>query len=639
MLELVGNHLWQSTLFAAAAALLCGALRRNQPQVRYWLWLAASIKFLVPFAVLTALFVRAVSEAPMPAAAPSIAVTLEIVNEPFSYVVDAAGNAAPTGLARANLAVPVLAVAWLAGAIAVLTTWYVGWSRVAAVRRSAAALSGGREFDILHRLARTSAAGSIPPILACDAPLEPGVVGIIRPVLLWPRSMSRLLSDQQIEAIFAHELAHIRRRDNLTAAVHQIVQALFWFHPLVWWIGARMLDERERACDQEVIHLGSRPDVYAESILRTCQFFLASPVASVAGVTGSDLKRRIEDIMHNRRGIALSSWRKLLLAATAAAAFGGPVAVGALTAREDQTQTVIQTPAPAAAAPIDPNAPRLEFDAATIKRNPDGEMRVAIRMLPGGSYEATNVTLKSMIQMAFRLQEFQVVGGPSWLDSERYDILAKSPAGASPGDLGLRMQSLLIDRLQLKFRRESREAPIYALVATRDDRRLGPQLRTSMSDCTPAGLARARAGAPPTTGPAPGAGGRQQLPMQMPVMPPLGETRPCTLMRSGGRLSGGGQTMAQLATTLQGSTGRVVVDRTGLTGSYDFDLEFTPDPSLGLRGPGGGLPGQPENPRPVDGDALSIFTAVQEQLGLKLESTRGPVDVLVIESAERPSDN
>ena len=118
-------------------------------------------------------------------------------------------------------------------------------------------------------------------------------------MLLWPRAISERLTDEQIEAVLAHELCHLRRGDNLAALFHLGVQTVFWFHPLVWWIGARLITERERACDEEVIRRGSERETYAESILKTCQFFVESPLACVSGVTGSDLKKRIEEIMTN----------------------------------------------------------------------------------------------------------------------------------------------------------------------------------------------------------------------------------------------------------------------------------------------------------------------------------------------------
>src|SRR5207247_7549837 len=132
----------------------------------------------------------------------------------------------------------------------------------------------------------------------------------------------------------------VRRRDNLAAALHMAVEALFWFYPLVWWLGTRLVDERERACDAEVVQLGSDPQVYAESILQTCQLFLESPLPCVAGVTGSNLKRRIEEIMKNDAGANLNAWQKLLLVCTAAGAFAVPIAVGMLNAPRTHAQSI-----------------------------------------------------------------------------------------------------------------------------------------------------------------------------------------------------------------------------------------------------------------------------------------------------------
>ncbi len=108
-----------------------------------------------------------------------------------------------------------------------------------------------------------------------------------------PLTVGQVPTPIQLEAVIAHELCHIRRRDNLFAAIHMLIEALFWFDPLLWWVGARLVEERERACDEEVLQLGNAPQIYAESILKTCQFYLESPLACVSGVTGSDLKKRI----------------------------------------------------------------------------------------------------------------------------------------------------------------------------------------------------------------------------------------------------------------------------------------------------------------------------------------------------------
>src|SRR5437867_8414411 len=133
-----------------------------------------------------------------------------------------------------------------------------------------------------------------------ESTLEPGILGIFRPVLLLPTGISNRLSDAQLKAIITHELCHVRRRDNLAATLHMLVEAVFWFHPLVWWIGARLVDERERACDEAVLSLGSEPHEYAQGILNVCKLYVESPLVCVSGVTGSDLKRRIHAILTER---------------------------------------------------------------------------------------------------------------------------------------------------------------------------------------------------------------------------------------------------------------------------------------------------------------------------------------------------
>src|SRR5262249_3347860 len=157
--------------------------------------------------------------------------------------------------------------------------------------------------------------------------------------LLWPAGISDRLADAQLEAIVAHEVCHVRRRDNLAAAIHMAVEALFWFHPLVWWLGARLVDERENACDEPVLLIGGEPPAYAESILKTCQFYLESPLVCMSGVTGSDLKRRIERIMTQRLGRRLDWRRKALLASAGIAAVAGPIGFGVFTAPAIRAQS------------------------------------------------------------------------------------------------------------------------------------------------------------------------------------------------------------------------------------------------------------------------------------------------------------
>ena len=121
-----------------------------------------------------------------------------------------------------------------------------------------------------------------------------------RPLLLVPSGIEDDLTPRQLAAVLTHELCHVRRRDNVTAAVHMLAEAVFWFHPLVWWIGARLVDERERACDEEVVRTFGAPQTYAEGIVNVCKRYVKSPLACVSGVSGANVKNRIRAIMTNR---------------------------------------------------------------------------------------------------------------------------------------------------------------------------------------------------------------------------------------------------------------------------------------------------------------------------------------------------
>jgi uncharacterized protein (TIGR03435 family) len=604
--DAVIDHLWQSTIVAAAIALLSLAFRRTRAQTRYWIWFAASLKFLMPFAALTSLGAQFKWRTALPSAPQEWTLVFDTASQPLfapQVNIALARAAEDAGLHLATVAGAI----WLLGFVTIVTIWVVRWRRVAAAVRAGAPITSGRIHAAFRRLVPSSALR----LVSSDSSLEPGVFGIARQVLLWPRDIDARLDDAQVHAILAHELAHARRRDNLTAAVHMLVEAIFWFHPLVWWIGARLVDERERACDEEVVRLGSEPHVYAESILKTCQFSIESPLSCVTGVTGSDLKTRIERIMTSRHGTSLSAWSKTLLMTCAAMMVATPVVVGALRAPV--------LPAVVAGATV---GDRPSFEVARVKPNKTGAMRVTMRVIPSGAWEATNVTLESMIRMAYRLQESQLVGGPAWIYSDRFDIVATSEEGALPAEFGRRMQSLLADRFNLKIHNETRDLPIYALVLARGDGSRGPRLTPSSVDCTPG--ARGRAGAP----------------QPMPLRP--GERPMCGTITAPGRLTGGGVTLAQMAMTLSQYTGRMVFDRTAIDGHFDYDLNFTPDRALRGRGPGGGLPSAQlveGSASPSDPDSVSIFTAVQEQLGLRLDSERGPVDVIVVDSAHQPSED
>jgi TonB family protein len=340
----IANHLWQSTLFALLAGMATLALRKNPARVRHHLWVAASLKFLVPFSLLMDLGGYLSRLNGSSETQPVFYFVMQKVSQPFS------GAAAARGLFAASLLrwLPgIVAVVWLIGFVTVIGLWWVRWRRVRAAIRGAVPVSKGREFEALRRMESTGGLRKPIAFRSSKSTLEPGVFGIVRPLLLWPAGISEHLQDTHLEAILAHEVQHVRRRDNLSASMHMLVEAIFWFHPLVWWLGARLVEECERACDEQVLQLGNQPQIYAESILKTCEFCVPSPLACVSGVTGADLKQRIVRIMTQGSADKLSFLRKLLLATIGIGAVAGPIVLGLMkaplaTAQSAQTNSQSQ---------------------------------------------------------------------------------------------------------------------------------------------------------------------------------------------------------------------------------------------------------------------------------------------------------
>jgi bla regulator protein blaR1 len=562
----VANHLWQSTFFAAAVWLLTLALRKNRAAVRYGLWLAASVKFLIPFSLLVSAGMQA-GWRTAPASAPAqIPVVMEEIAQPFAA-------ATPAQRAAADPVPPVLFGVWVCGFAISVVWWAQCWVRMRAIRRT------GQE--------------------ACRT-FEPGVFGIWKPVLLLPAGIQKRLTAAQLEAVIAHEMCHVRRRDNLTAAIHMVVEAVFWFHPLVWWIRERLVEERERACDEAVLRTAVDPQDYAEAILNVCKFYLESPLACVSGITGSNLKRRIEEILASRAACNLDWRRKLLLAALGAAAMVGPIAIGLVNAPPSAAQSQ-DSPAPA-------------FEVASVKPNKSDSQRAPSMILPGGRFTATNNTVRALILNAYGIftSPDLLSGGPAWIDSEKYDVDAKAGAGAIPAGASgqvlwtktrLMLRTLLADRFHLAIRRETKEMPVYELVTARN----GPKLRKAADqDCAASVTACHGFSGNPA------------------------------------RMSGVAVDMSDLALLLSSYAGRTVLDKTGVQGLYDIKLQWNP---FGDRAPSGeDVPRAPgaearEGPRPDFSSLPSLFTALEQQLGLKLESRRGPVEVYVIDRVERPSEN
>ena len=613
----LGNHLWQSTLCLVIAGMLTLILRKNHARARYGLWLAASIKFLIPFSLLVTLGAHLAGPRSVEGRQTAFYFAMEEVGKPFTPQAGPVISTVVHSTASASFVqrLPaILVAAWFCGFAVVLLLWYARWRRISAALREAIPLREGREVEALRRAERVAGIRKRIELLSSPSSLEPGIFGIVTPVLVWPKGISAHLQDTHLEAILAHEVWHVHRRDNLAAAIHMVVEAIFWFHPLVWWLGSRLVEERERACDEEVLRMGNRANVYAESVLKACEFCLESPLACVSGVTGADLKKRIVRIMTQRSAEKLSFSRKLLLAGIGIAAIGGPVVFGLINVPRVHAQTPPTTGSPTT------NSPSPSFEVASIKPNHSGDMSIGISFQPG-RFTTTGATVKQLIAIAYDVRDFQVTGGPSWISSDRFDIDAKEPDGLSEelsklspdqrhDKMGALLQSLLADRFGLKVSHTTKEYPVYALVVAKG----GPKFQEAKAgDTYPNGMKG-------PDGHALGHGG---------------------MMRMGpGELEAQGVAVTFLVHQLAQQLGRNVLDQTGLKGTYDFQLKWAPDqssPTMMQGPPGGGPP--PDGAPPPDASGPSIFTALQEQLGLRLESTKGPVDILIIDRVEQPSAN
>lgn len=255
----------------------------------------------------------------------------------------------------------------------------------------------------------------------------------------------------------------------------------------------------------------------------------------------------------------------------------------------------------------------LSFEVASIKASAPDSRRVFLQFLPGGGMRVTNMTLKQVLAFGYDVRDFQISGGPAWINSDRYDIQARpehaADAPATPPDprqmsdeqretlaqqMRERVRTLLADRFELAVHHDTKEAPVYALMVAKG----GPKLKENTEPRE----------------------GRQGMGM-----------------RPGGQVTATAAPVSMLANLLSNLMGRPVIDKTGLSATYDFELRWTPDSGQTLA-PAGAPPPGAEAP-PADPNGPTIFTALQEQLGLRLESQKGPVDMIVIDHVEKPSEN
>jgi len=397
---------------------------------------------------------------------------------------------------------------------------------------------------------------------------------MFRPVLVWPEELSGRLSDEHIQVIMAHEIMHARRFDNLTAALHMLVEAVFWFHPLVWWVERRLIEEREHACDEAVVEFGGNPDVYAESLLKTSRFCIESALACAAGVTGAGLKKRVVAIMTTPAGMRMTWPKTVMVLAAAVCMIAAPVFLG-------QAKSA--------------GSKRPEFEVASVR--PSGSTQNEMNGLytyPGGSVVCHGCRVQYLIMEAMNILRWQISGAPTWADAvrgESFEIQAKPPESSlssqsnpalpklPPNDEQRQMLlSLLASRFQFKFHSVTKEGTVFLLTRTSRPLKLNP---------------------PADKNAFPWAGGMS------------------------GWLAGGMRgmniSMPQLARRLSRYMECPVLDRTGIDGSFDFESRF----------------GDENN----DEDIPATVRIAMKGIGLDLVRGKGPVETIVVDHIEPPSEN
>jgi uncharacterized protein (TIGR03435 family) len=573
------HFLWQGTLIAVVYAAARRAARSRGPNARYLLACGA---LLCMAAAPIVTWMAWAPEVPLPGAGIGHAAA-----SPTAGVAVGAFAAAIVGapLAPEKPFLPWVVAFWFAGAVGFWVRLTGGWIVAVRLRTVLARPAPAPWQQILDQLkSRLGVAVPVRLLVSAFVP-APTVVGWLRPVVLVPLGALTGLPAAQIEALLVHELAHIRRADYLVNLLQGVVEALLFYHPAVWWVSGQIRAEREMCCDDVAVGVCGDVLTYASALAELESARLTHFRAAMAA-TGGTLADRIARLLGQPRATSsrpANAAALVLLAVTAMAVFAQPAA-------------------------------RPKFEVASIRPAPDqGFQRV--RPLPGRLSAVASVRI--LMQNAYTLQPFQIVNAPEWVASDRYEVEAKAEGNADRAQIFLMVQSLLEDRFRLKVHHETRELPVYTLVAAKG----GPKLPAPKEgSCV-------SADASPNW-----AGGR---------IPPPGQDRPpaspcggvmVMLEQSGARMQGGKVPMSELVRTLTLVLGRMVIDKTGYTQLFDVKLDFLPDAiSSALPPPPPGASVDPNQP--------SIVTALQERLGLKLESAKGPVDVLVIDHVERPTAN
>ncbi len=476
---------------------------------------------------------------------------------------------------------------WLAGATAFSVRLLFGWMGAERLRYRMVRPAPAEWQRILDQLkCRLSVAR--PVRLLVSGLLEaPAAIGWLRPVVLVPAGALTGLPPAQIEALLLHELAHVRRHDYLVHILQSAVEAIFFYHPAVWWVSGHMRAERELCCDDIAVSITGDAVAYVRALAEFDSARWIRP--SVMAANGGSLSDRIARLLGQSRASRRASGGPASAAALILLAIGGWSVFAQLTDRP-------------------------HFEVASVKPSVNPSIQ-HVRPLPGRL--TADASFRILMQYAYGVQPFQVVGGPERVMTARFEIDAKADGNASRTRMFLMLRSLLEDRYQLKTHRETRDLPAYALVTARSGLKLPPPKEGTCVDS-------------PADAPVEWAGGRMGVPGEIHSAKGLCGSASVHLEPAGARMQGGGIAMPELVRMLSMVLGRSVIDKTGFRERFDLQLDFVADETT---------PAMPPPPPGSDMPGPSISQALRQQLGLQLESTKGPVEVIVVDHAELPSEN
>jgi uncharacterized protein (TIGR03435 family) len=496
-----------------------------------------------------------------------------------------------------------IVIVWLAGAAAFWVRLAGGWVVAARMRSMLVRRAPPEWQEALKKLGKQIRLSRPVPLLVSALVQVPTVVGWLRPVVLVPVGALGGLPAEYLEALLLHELAHIRRHDYLVNMLQSVAEALLFYHPAVWWVSGLIRAERELCCDDVAVSASGNALTYARALahLESCR---PSHLSAALAANGGSLADRVARLLGKSRPSVRSGL--------------GPVVV-----------TIAVLLATAVYGLFGQSGTHPAFEVATIKRNVSAQdtahARRGVAYKPGGRIIATNAPLRLLIQFAYAAHDSpyqghsdplgvsQVIGGPAWIDSDGYDIEAKPESNADQKHAWPMLQTLLADRFRLTLHRETRELPLYNLTAKKSGLKLPPAKDITCLSFPPG----------PTPQPIPGTSDCGYAPL--------------FLSSTSLRIEGRKLHMADLVRGLARALGQPVLDETGFTGDFDIDLNYTDEDVL--KSPGSAASDNASGSQLPDGPNLSLVFAAMDQLGLKLQAAKGPVEVLVVDHAERPTPN